>query len=43
MRTNVIPVFKADAKEKVENYRPILLSSIFVKCQEKIVRNAIYP
>ena len=43
MRTNVTPVFKADAKEKVENYRPISLLSIFAKCQEKIVRNAIYP
>ena len=42
MRTNVIPVFKADAKEKVENCRPISLLSIFAKCQERIVRNAIY-
>ena len=42
MRTNVIPVFKADAKEKVENCRPFSLLTIFAKCQERIVRNAIY-
>ena len=35
-------VFKSDAKEKVENYRPITLLSIPAKCQERIVHNATY-
>ena len=42
MRTNVTPTLKADSQEKVENYRPISLLSIFAKSQERIVRNAIY-
>ena len=41
-RANVTPVFKSDAKDKVENYRPISLLSIPAKCQERIVHNAIY-
>ena len=41
-RANVTPVFKSDAKEKVENYRPISLLSIPAKCQERIVHDAIY-
>ena len=41
-RPYVTPVFKADAKEKIENYRTISLLSISTKCQERIVRNAIY-
>ena len=42
MRTNVTPTLKTDSQEKVENYRPISLLSIFAKSQERIVRNAIY-
>ena len=42
-RANVTPVFKADAKDVVENYRSISLLSIRSKCQERIVYNAIYP
>ena len=41
-RANVTPVFKADAKDIVENYRLISLLSIPSKCQERIVHNAIY-
>ena len=41
-RANVSPGFKPDAKEKVENYRPISLLSIPAKCEERIVHNAIY-
>ena len=41
-RANVTPVFKSNAKEKVENYCPISLLSIPAKCQERIVHNAIY-
>ena len=41
-RANFSPVFKSDAKEKVENYRPISLLNIPAKCQERIVHNAIY-
>ena len=41
-RATVTPVFKADAKEKVENYCPFSLLSTSVKCQERIVSNAIY-
>ena len=41
-RANVTPVFNSDAKEKVENYRPISLLSIPAKCQERIERNATH-
>ena len=41
-KANVTPVYKADAKDVVENYRSISLLSIPSKCQEKIVHNAIY-
>jgi len=41
-RANVTPVFKSDAKEQVENYRPISLLSSPAKCQERIVHNTIY-
>ena len=41
-RANVTPVFKAEAKDVVENYRPISLLSIPSKCLEKIVHKAIY-
>ena len=40
-RANVTPVFKADAKDVVENH--ISLLSIPNKCQERIVYNAVYP
>ena len=36
-RANVTPVFKADSKDVVENYRSISLLSIPSKCQERIV------
>ena len=42
-RANVTPVFKADSKDVVENYRSISLLSIPSKCQERIVYNALYP
>ena len=41
-RANVTPVFKAEAKDVVENYRLISLLSIPSKCLEKIVHKAIY-
>ena len=41
-RANVTPVFKAEAKDVIENYRPISLLSIPSKCLEKIVHKAIY-
>ena len=41
-KANVTPEHKADAKDIVENYRPISLLSIPGKCQEKIVHTAIY-
>ena len=41
-RANVAPLFKADAKDVVENNRSISLFSIPSKCHEKIVHNAIY-
>ena len=40
-KINVTPVFKADAKDVVENYRSISLLSIPSKCQERIVYNAV--
>ena len=39
-RANVTPVFKAEAKDVVENYRPISLLSIPSQCL-KIVHKAI--
>ena len=42
-RADVTPVFKADAKDVVKNYRSISLLSIPSKCQERIVYNAVYP
>ena len=42
-RANVTPVFKADAKDVVENFGSISLLSIPSKCQERIVYNAVYP
>ena len=41
-RANITPVFKANAKENVENYRSISLLSILGKCQERIVHRVIY-
>jgi len=41
-RANVTPVFKADAKDVVENYRSISLLSIPSKCHETIAHNATY-
>ena len=41
-RANITPVFKANAKENVENYRSISLSSILGKCQERIVHRVVY-
>ena len=41
-RANITPVFKDNAKENVENYRSISLLSILGKCQERIIRRAIY-
>jgi len=41
-RANVTPVFKAAAKDVVENYRSISLLPIPSKCQERIVHNAVY-
>ena len=35
-------LFKADAKDVVENYRSISLLSIPSKCQERIVYNAVF-
>ena len=40
-KSNVTPVFKADAKDVLENYRSISLLSIPSKCQERIVYNAV--
>ena len=40
-KSNVAPVFKADAKDVVENYQSISLLSIPSKCQERIVYNAV--
>ena len=39
---NVTPVFRAVARDVVQNYRSIFLLSLHSKCQEKIVHNAIY-
>ena len=41
-RAYVTPVFKAEAKDVVENYRPISLLSIPSKCLEKIVNAIVY-
>ena len=41
-RANITPVFKANAKENVENYRSISLLSILGKCQERIVHRVVY-
>lgn len=41
-RANVTPVFKADAKDLVENYRSISPLSIPSKSHEMIAHNAIY-
>ena len=38
---NVIPLYKKGAKDKVENYRPVSLTSIASKICEKIVRKSI--
>ena len=38
---NVIPLYKKCAKDKVENYRPVSLTSIASKICEKIVRKSI--
>ena len=38
---NVIPLYKKGAKDKVENYRPVSLTSITSKICEKIVRKLI--
>ena len=40
-RANNTAVFKADAKDVVENDRSISLLSIPSKCQERIVYNAV--
>ena len=42
-RANVTPVFIADAKDVVKNYRSISFLSFPSKCQERIVYNAAYP
>ena len=39
---NVVPIHKKGAKENVENYRPISLTSLVMKVFEKIVRDDIY-
>ena len=41
-KANVIPVHKANSKEKVENYRPISLLSVLSKICERCVHNQIY-
>ena len=41
-RANITPVFKANTKENVENYRSISLLSILGKCQERIVHRVVY-
>ena len=41
-RANITPVFKANARENVENYRSISLLSILSKCQERIVHRVVY-
>ena len=41
-RANITPVFKANAKENVENYRSISLLSILGKYQERIVHRVVY-
>ena len=38
---NVIPLRKKGAKDKVENYRPVSLTSIVSEIYEKIVRMSI--
>ena len=38
---NIIPLYKKGAKDKVENYRPVSLTSIASKICEKIVRKSI--
>ena len=38
----VIPVFKKDDKENVENYRPIFILPVFSKVLERIMYNCLY-
>ena len=39
---NVVPVHKKGDKTKVENYRPISLTSLVVKVMERIIRDELY-
>ena len=39
---NVVPIHKKGAKDNIENYRPISLTSLVMKIFEKCVRNHIY-
>ena len=38
---NVVPVHKKGAKDSVENYRPILLTSLVMKIFEKVIRDEL--
>lgn len=40
-KANVSVIFKAGSKTKVENYRPISVTSICCRMMEKIIRNAV--
>ena len=42
VRANVIPVYKSNNKDNVENYRPISLLSIVSKVCERLIHNKIY-
>ena len=38
---NITPIFKKGDRTKVENYRPISLTSVACKCMEKLIRNSL--
>lgn len=40
-KANVVPIFKKGSKSKVDNYRPISLTSLCCKIMESIIRDAI--
>ena len=40
-QANVTPVFKSGKKDKVENYRPISVTSLIYRVMETVIRNAI--
>lgn len=40
-RANVVPIFKKGDKSKVENYRPVSLTSLVCKLLESIIKDAV--